>query len=293
MLASDMCTAVKSQTLFSAVSSGWTSIDHILGEIGYKAGEVNEICGAAGVGKTQMCLKAAISLLQKHESSRVVWIETSDDHRLSSEKAYEMAAVHLKSLHRESEGDAQSYDGSLDVKKVTSVLGRIIIHECSGIKSLFNLLDNIHQIHDELAQVNADSPPMLIVVDSLSTVLTDHLWATDGSGHALVMQISRQLRALAQDLNLVVLVTTTAVLSSSSEEQNLSILISSKFKPGLGSCWKFATDLQLYVTRVETPPSQWQDPMLQLNPILPTSKLNTRVIEITRSRRLVSELRCK
>ena len=48
--------------------------------------------------------------------------------------------------------------------------------------------------------------PRLFVVDSLSAVLTSLLRMGDGVGHATMMHLSRELRQVASDFDLVVLV---------------------------------------------------------------------------------------
>lgn len=46
--------------------------------------------------------------------------------------------------------------------------------------------------------------------------------------------------------------TTLPVQISFSEEKAPSILMTSNVKPGLGSSWKYATDLQVFLSRMET-----------------------------------------
>ncbi|KAF9376961.1 hypothetical protein BGX21_003317 [Mortierella sp. AD011] len=84
----------------------------------------------------------------------------------------------------------------------------------------------------------------------MSTVLTGLLRGTDGAGHATMIHSARELGRLAVDFDLVVLVTTISVQISLPEEQPPSILATSNSKPGLGSSWRYATDLQLYLTRL-------------------------------------------
>ncbi|KAG0074296.1 hypothetical protein BGZ90_010883 [Linnemannia elongata] len=66
-----------------------------------------------------------------------------------------------------------------------------------------------------------------------------------------MMHLSRELRQVASDFDLVVLVTTLPVQISFSEEKAPSILMTSNVKPGLGSSWKYATDLQVFLFRME------------------------------------------
>lgn len=104
--------ATKNSIVFSS-----TSIDRILGGQGWLAGQVNEICGASGCGKTQICLVSAVKLLLDHNSSRVIWIETSDGN-FSAERAYNTAKAQLKKQSSEAMNADQ---GSLDIEVIQRV----------------------------------------------------------------------------------------------------------------------------------------------------------------------------
>ncbi|KAF9433330.1 Nucleoside diphosphate-linked moiety X motif 19, mitochondrial [Entomortierella beljakovae] len=75
---------------------------------------------------------------------------------------------------------------------------------------------------------------------------------------------ARELGRLAKDFDLVVLLTTLTAQIAFPEEQSPSILATSNAKPSLGSSWKYATDLQIYLTKLD-----------------PTN--NHRLVEFTRS----------
>ncbi|KAF9392857.1 hypothetical protein CPB97_008448 [Podila verticillata] len=271
ILASEMFSSTTAQVPPS-VSSGWASIDRILGGHGWQVGQVSEICGASGSGKTQICLVSAVKLLLEHDISRVIWIETNDG-SFSAERANNTAKAQLKKM-------SSKKKDSRDIEtRLRHVLDRITIYTCPDINSL---LDAIQQLHAELTP-SANRPPILVVIDPLSAILTNLLWASDGAGPATIMHTSRQLRVLAHDLNVAVVITNVAVQLNGPEEQGPSILQSSVAKPGLGASWRFATDLQLFVSRLETPPSQWGHAM-QSSEALPSQQI-ARLAEIVRSKR--------
>ncbi|KAI9236631.1 MAG: P-loop containing nucleoside triphosphate hydrolase protein [Podila humilis] len=273
ILASEMLSSTTDQVPPS-VSSGWASIDRILGGHGWQAGQVSEISGASGSGKTQICLVSAVKLLLEHDNSRVIWIETNNG-SFSAERANNTAKAQLKKI--------ASKQDSRDIEtRLRHVLDRITIYTCPDINSL---LDTIQQLHAELPPL-ANRPPIFVVIDPLSAILTNLLWAPDGAGPATIMHTSRQLRVLAHDLSVAVVITNVAVQLNGPEEQSPSILQSSVAKPGLGISWRFATDLQLFVSRLETPPSQWGHPM-QSSEVLPSQQV-ARLAEIVRSKRQVS-----
>ncbi|KAF9904708.1 DNA repair protein rad51d [Linnemannia zychae] len=199
--------------------SGWNRIDQLLGGKGWCSGEVSEICGISGIGKTMMCLNAMIALLVREESSRAIWIETVD-HEFSAQRASETAKACILSQRDQQESDESNNDDSaVEPRAAPSVPRR-------------------------------DSTRVL-VIDSLSTVLASLLRMGDGVGHATMMHLSRELRQVASDFDLVVLVTTQPVQLSYPEEKAPSILMTSSVKPGLGSSWRHATDLQLFFSRLD------------------------------------------
>ncbi|KAF9134521.1 hypothetical protein BGW39_006786 [Mortierella sp. 14UC] len=201
------------------LSSGWSRVNQLLGGKGWCSGEVSEICGISGIGKTLMCLNATITLLVQDESSKAIWIETVD-HEFSAQRASESARTSILSqLNRQGPQESDDDDSAVEPRAAPSGLRR-------------------------------DSARVL-VIDSLGTVLTSLLRMGDGVGHATMMHLSRELRQVASDFDLVVLVTTLPVQLSYPEEKAPSILMTSTIKPGLGSTWRHATDLQLLLSQME------------------------------------------
>ncbi|KAG0213198.1 hypothetical protein BGX33_003078 [Mortierella sp. NVP41] len=141
-------------------TSGWNRVNQLLGGQGWLSGEVSEICGVSGVGKTMMCLNSAISLLVQDASSQAIWIETIDN-EFSAQRASDTAKAHL--LSRKTPQEPQE---------------------------------------SEAEQADIE-------------------------------------------------VTTLPVQLSYPEEQVPSILMTSNVKPGLGSSWRHATDVQIFLSRME------------------------------------------
>lgn len=71
-------------------------VDQLLGGKGWISGEVSEICGVAGIGKTMMCLNSMIAMLVQDESSQAFWIETVN-HEFSVQRASDTAKAFLLS----------------------------------------------------------------------------------------------------------------------------------------------------------------------------------------------------
>ncbi|KAG5518865.1 hypothetical protein PMAC_002396 [Pneumocystis sp. 'macacae'] len=66
--------ALTSNNTLSFISSSISELDKIFGGNGFRTGQITEISGPPGSGKTTMALQAAINCLEKKE--KILWIET-------------------------------------------------------------------------------------------------------------------------------------------------------------------------------------------------------------------------
>ncbi|KAF9947954.1 hypothetical protein BGZ72_010112 [Mortierella alpina] len=241
----------ESATVQHHVSSGWKRTDQLLGGQGWASGEVSEICGAAGAGKTHMCLNSVATMLVNDPTSQAIWVDT-----LGGEfSAQRISAIIQAQLARSAMVEGTTTETVKEPSTenlLMTIISRIQIYSCRDVYELLAAFDAIrHSLRDSEATSNLTA--RVLVIDSLSTVLTEVLWGTDGAGHATMMHTSKELRRLASDFNLVTLVTTLSVQLSYPEEQSPSILMASTSKPSLGTSWKYATDLQLFLTRLNIP----------------------------------------
>ncbi|KAF9288346.1 hypothetical protein BGZ68_000388, partial [Mortierella alpina] len=146
----------------------------------------------------------------------------------------------------------EGVEGLSTENQLMAIISRIQVYACRDVYELLATFDSIRRSLKN-AESASDLTARVLIIDSLSAVLTDVLRGTDGTGHATMMHTSRELRRLASDFNLATLVTTLSVQLSYPEEQSPSILMTSTNKPSLGTSWKFATDLQLFLTKLNTP----------------------------------------
>ncbi|KAK3845422.1 MAG: P-loop containing nucleoside triphosphate hydrolase protein [Linnemannia gamsii] len=233
------------------MSSGWSRVNQLLGGKGWCSGEVSEICGVSGTGKTMICLNTTIALLVQDESLRAIWIETGD-HEFSAQRASETAKTFILKQNV-LQGPHESIVEELAIEmRVKNVLSRIQVYSCHDVYDVLSAIGVFRstQLRVGLSGFHRVSP-RVFVIDSLSAVLSSLLRMGDGVGHATMMHLSRELRQVASDFDLVVLVTTLPVHLSYPEEKAPSILMTSSVKPGLGSSWRQATDLQLFLSRME------------------------------------------
>ncbi|KAF8933743.1 DNA repair protein rad51d [Dissophora ornata] len=245
--ASDLYLERSSRGRSSHLATGWKRIDQLIGG-GWVPGEVSEICGSSGAGKTQMCLNAMASMLVRDKTSRAIWIDTLDG-GFSAQRSSDIIRAHMH-LEEESPTEASACSRNNDrSEQVKGALSRIQVYGCRDVYDVINVIEAIRADFEQADQTS-EPAARLIVIDSLTTVLTGLLRGTDGVGHATMMHTARELRRLALDFDVTLMVTTLSVQMSYPEEQSPSILMTSNSKPSLGSSWRYATDLQLYLTRL-------------------------------------------
>ncbi|KAK3810773.1 MAG: P-loop containing nucleoside triphosphate hydrolase protein [Benniella sp.] len=247
--ASDLCLDLQHSP--SHLPTGQQPLDQLLGGQGWASGEVNEICGSSGAGKTQLCLMTMVLMLVHNRTSQAIWIDTLDS-GFSAQRASDVVRAHIQERQQEQTEENEQYEGDALVEdQVAGVLSRIQVYTCRDVYDVINVVEVI-RTHFEQADNGSGIEPFarIVVIDSLTAVFTGLLRGTDGVGHATMMHTARELRRLALDFNVVVLVTTSTVQMSHPEEQTPSILITSNVKPSLGSSWRYATDMQLYLTKL-------------------------------------------
>ncbi|KAF9153595.1 DNA repair protein rad51d [Linnemannia schmuckeri] len=197
-----------------------------------------------------LCLNSTIAMLVQDESLQAIWIETVD-HEFSAQRASDTAKAYIRSQKDWQEPQELGDDDLAMEAHVKNVLSRIQVYSCQDVYDVLNAIELFRSTRRLGPSINRRLSPRLLVVDSLSAVLTNLLRMGDGVGHATMMHLSRELRQVASDFDLVVLVTTLPVQLSFSEEKAPSILMTSSVKPALGSSWKYATDLQVFLSRME------------------------------------------
>ncbi|KAF9993086.1 hypothetical protein BGZ79_002314 [Entomortierella chlamydospora] len=184
-------------------------------------------------------------MLVQDKTSRAIWIDTLDG-GFSAQRASNVVRSHLSRQSTPPKSGLPVEDRTIQ-DQISEILSRIQIYSC---RDIYDVISVTESIRENLEDTSLRNITRLVVVDSMSTVLTGLLRGTDGAGHATMIHSARELGLLAVDFGLVVLVTTISVQISLPEEQPPSILATSNSKPGLGSSWRYATDLQLYLTKL-------------------------------------------
>ncbi|NWV05222.1 RA51D protein, partial [Ptilonorhynchus violaceus] len=205
----DLYEELKSST--AILPTGSPSLDQLL-DSGLYTGEVTELMGAPGSGKTQVCLGIAASVslgLKQH----VLFLDSTGG--FSASRLYQML-------------QAQTEDEEEQASSPVEALQRI---QVLRVFNIYELLSALQELRDRLSQqvVSAVGPLKVVLMDSVSSVISPLLGGRQSEGLALMMQLSRELKTLAREFSLAVVVTNQVTRDSST----------GLLKPALGRSWSF------------------------------------------------------
>ncbi|KAK3750631.1 hypothetical protein QZH41_012814, partial [Actinostola sp. cb2023] len=209
---------------------------------GLYSGEVTEIVGTAGSGKTQVCLSIA-SFVAMNLEKNIIYIDTQGS--FSSERIKEML---------------KARDSMLTEQDIISILSRIQCFQTFDLFGLVGCLNNAKNSfysEDDIFYNNVQ----LIVVDSVASVLTPVLGGQQITGktkfvgifipshqyprHSMMVHLSRSLKSLAVQHGLAVMVTNNVVSDSKA-------LNTGGIKPALGPTWSHIPNTRVFIQKGTT-----------------------------------------
>ncbi|XP_017598559.1 PREDICTED: DNA repair protein RAD51 homolog 4 isoform X2 [Corvus brachyrhynchos] len=196
-----------------------TSLDQLL-DSGLYTGEVTELMGAPGSGKTQVCLGIAASVslgLKQH----VLFLDSTGG--FTASRLYQM-------LRAQTEDEEEQLEALQRIQVVR-------------VFSIYELLSALQELRDRLSQqvVSSMGPLKMMVLDSVSAVIYPLLGGRQSEGLALMMQLSRELKTLAREFSLAVVVTNQVTRDSST----------GPLKPALGRSWSFVPSTRVLLESKE------------------------------------------
>ncbi|KAG5844273.1 DNA repair protein RAD51 homolog 4 isoform X1 [Anguilla anguilla] len=206
------------------LSTGNASLDKLL-DTGLYTGELTELAGTPGSGKTQVCFGVAANLSCELKQN-VLYIDSSGG--LSATRLLQMIKTKTSSVEEQMEAFQR-----IQVAQVFDV---------------FSLLECLHNLRSGgFQQMSAGGGTLkAVIVDSVTAVLSHILGGKQTDGMSLMMQVAGELKTIAKDLNVAVLVTNHVTRDGS------GIL-----KAGLGLSWSHVPRTRVLLECMENPGSAY------------------------------------
>ncbi|EHB05117.1 DNA repair protein RAD51-like protein 4 [Heterocephalus glaber] len=205
--------------LSSSLFPSAISLDKLL-DAGLYTGEVTEIVGGPGSGKTQVCLCVAAHVAHSLQQN-VLYIDSNGG----------LTASRLLQLLQARTQDEEEQAGALQRIQVAHAF------------DIFRMLDELQDLRGAVAQqvTGSSGTVKVVVVDSVTAVVSPLLGGQQREGLALMMQLARELKTLARDLGIAVLVTNHMTRDRDS----------GRLKPALGRSWSFVPSTRVLLDSPE------------------------------------------
>ncbi|XP_061607816.1 DNA repair protein RAD51 homolog 4 [Phyllopteryx taeniolatus] len=198
------------------LSTGSSALDALL-DSGVYTGEITELAGGPGSGKTQVCLGTAAHV-SHHLRQNVVYVDTTGG----------LSAGRLRQMLR---SQTSSDDEQMEA------LQRISVHRAFDI---FSLLDCLYRLGgDGLRQEASGGSVKALIVDSVSAVIAPLLGSRHHEGMHMMSQVAIALKTMAKDFNIAALVTNHVTRSDEGE-----------VRPGLGVSWSHVPRTRVLLERL-------------------------------------------
>lgn len=198
--------------------TGNSKLDLLL-DSGLYTGEVTEIAGIAGCGKTQVCQSIAVNVASSIKQ-KVCYIDTTGG--LTGSRLLQLIQS------RTEQEDEQ-----------IASLQRI---EVFHVFDVYKLLDVLQDLRHSLSRqvVRSGEALKLIIIDSVCAVIYPLLGGKQTEGMAAMMHLARELQTLARDYSLAVFATNHITKDSAS-----------RIRPALGRSWSFVPSTRILLYRPE------------------------------------------
>lgn len=202
----------------TVTSTGSTNLDKLL-DGGLWTGEILEITGPPGCGKTQFWLTAAANLLSETPNSLFV---IDPNGSFVCERLLEIIT------QRKASSTTQFLQDCL--ARVKYLNGSDAI----------SVLSELHRIEQEMAAKKCSfyCKMNLLVLDTITSLISPILGGGQTQGHMIMVELGRALKRLAADYNIAVIVINNVVLDRDSALE---------YKPALGKSWRMMPHSRLHL----------------------------------------------
>lgn len=201
------------------LSTGNPSLDNLL-DSGLYTGEITELTGAPGSGKSQVCFGVAVHIAY-HLKQSVIYIDTTGG--LTASRLLQM--LQTETDNRDEQMEA---------------LQRIHTFRLFDVCALLDCLYGLGGGGLQKACVSGGGSVKAVIVDSVSAVIAPLLGGRQNEGMSLMIQVAAALKTMAKDFSVAVLVTNHVTRSGSGDAQ-----------PGLGVSWSHVPRTRILLERVE------------------------------------------
>ncbi|XP_072325398.1 DNA repair protein RAD51 homolog 4 isoform X1 [Scyliorhinus torazame] len=194
------------------LSTGNQKLDSLL-DSGLYTGELTEFVGASGCGKTQVCLSLAVNISCELKQ-KVLYIDSTGG--LTASRLLQLIQNQVDSIEGQSEA-----------------LQRI---EVVSVFEVYRLLDALQDLRMSFIRqvTGARNSIKAVVIDSVSAVLSSILGGHQLEGMSLMMQLARELKTMARELGVAVVVTNCVVQDPGGG-----------VKPALGRSWSYVPNIRV------------------------------------------------
>lgn len=209
---------------FHILSTGFDNLDELL-DGGLYTGELTEIVGAAGVGKSQICMSIALFTAMETKKN-VLYIDTGGS----------FSATRVKDM-------LELRHNSLTSEDLNNVLSRISVIQAYDV---FSVIEALERVKDRICKQDDDNDDnmqylQMIIVDCVAGVISPILGGQQIQGHSLMVSLSRILKSLAVVHSVAAVITNNVVTDSSKS--------SFSTKPALGPTWAHIPNTRIFIQK--------------------------------------------
>ncbi|KAI4873034.1 hypothetical protein NFI96_030559 [Prochilodus magdalenae] len=196
------------------------SVDKLL-DSGLYTGEITELAGGPGTGKTQMCFSVAVNTALELKQN-VLYMDTSGG--ICASRLLQMLQAK-----------------TTNTLEQMNALQRIRVFQAFDVFALLHCLQNLRASGLQAGFAGGGSVKA-VIVDSVSSVVSVVLGGKQTEGMSLMMQVATELKVIAKDCNVAVLVTNHVIRDGNSQ-----------LKAGLGQSWSHVPRTRILLQRTERP----------------------------------------
>ncbi|XP_063846015.1 DNA repair protein RAD51 homolog 4-like isoform X1 [Scylla paramamosain] len=220
-------------------STGCKMLDKLL-EGGLTTGEVMEVCGASGEGKTTLCLQLALHAALE-QGLCVLFVDPVGGLNHLTMNPLVEALPH----------DSQVVDNALSRIKVTGASDIWEVFAALRIATQPFIPVRCGRLGKGGAQGGNLAKIKLVIIDSLASVMLPLITKEDSKqGLAILNQLAVRLKTVAKEHQVAVVVVNNAVQAGSGHNNLQHHTPKPKWMPTLGRFWRSVPHIRLYVKRV-------------------------------------------